>query len=358
MTQKQVQNQKIDPARRAQMFAQMTRQNYHMLPAVAGAENATISFDLPKTRLLSRIRLLVQATLTAEHAANVVYVPAADAPFSLLRRVSVDINNGFSPFVIDGGGLYIYNTVRDNALIMAPAVAGRGKVVQGRTAAPAPGAANAVRFLVDLPIALNDRDPIGLFLLQNPETVITVTVDFATVNAIAPAAAGYKFTLANISVTPMMETFSVPHADEAFPDITVLKLVKAQSEAIAGAGVHTFKFPVGQTYRKIMFRILNAAGVGVADNLLVGNIELIMNQADMPYRIMPEVLAGINQEQFGSVLPAGVFVFDFSYQGLANYGGARDYIDTEKLTEFWLRFNAPAAGTLQVVYETLSRLRA
>lgn len=352
----QAQNSKIDPAARAAYFAQATRQNWQMLPAVAGADSATIQVSIPKVRLLSKIRLLVTATLTAQHAGNVTYVPAPFAPYNYLRNVRLEINNGFAPFNLSGRDLYFYNLVRGDAAGLTPAVAGRGKVIQGLTSSPAPGTANVVRFLVDLPVTLNDRDPVGLMLLQNEETTVTLTVDFNTMNALAPAAAGYTFATTAVTVIPMIETFSIPAVKEATPDLSILKLVHSKTETVTGAGVHTLTLPTGQTYRKLLIYIADAAG-GEADGDIAGNFELVLNQADIPFLIRPSVLAAINHEQFNTVLPQGLWVFDFSYQGLSGYGGSRDWIDTERLTEFWFRFNAAAAGSITAVYETLSKLR-
>lgn len=349
------QNRRISPAERNARFAMATRQNWQMLPAISGELNSTISFNLPKVRYLSKVRLLVEAVITATHASNTTYTPAPFAPFSLLRKVSMDINNGFSPFKLSGKELYLYSLIRNNAGVYDVKNSGRGRVVQGVTAG-ASGEANTVRFVADLPVNVNDRDPIGMILLQNEETVVTVTVDFADVEGLAPATSGYTFAVSNIKVTPMVETFSLPVARDAQPDISVLKLVHSTTQTISGSGVQTLALPVGNTYRKLAVYIEDSSG-GESDADISGNFELVMNQADIPYNIKPSVLAAINQEQFDTILPQGLYVFDFSYQGLSGYGGSRDFIDTERLTEFWFRFNASAAGRITAIYETLSRLR-
>lgn len=347
---------RISPAQRAALFAQATRQNIQPLPAIAGAEDSTVSFNLHKVRLTSKLRLMVTATLTATHATETSYTPAAFAPWTLLRRVVVEINNGFGPYNLSGRELYFYNLTRGDAGTLARQTSGRGRCVQGLTASSS-GTANTVRFVVDLPFTLNDRDPMGLLLTQNQETVVSCQVDIANAAAIAPASTGYTFALSNIVITPIVETFSIPITPDAFPDLSILKLVHSKREAIDGAGVVTVSLPVGNTYRKLIVFVEDASG-GVADSDISGNMELVFNEADIPYRIPPAALAAINQEQFDTTLPQGLYVFDFSYQGLANYGGARDYIDTERLTEFWLRFTAANAGNVTVVYETLSRLRS
>lgn len=355
----QNQNIKISPAQRANLFAQATRQNMQMLPSQSGAASSVISFTLPKVRLLSKIRLYVSCVLTAVEASATAVTPAPFAPYSLLKRVEVSVNNGFAPFITDGKGLYFYNLLRNFGDTVKPyttATTGRQRNRMGLVSAATTGAANTVQFVVDLPITLNDRDPIGLILLQNEETVVSVNITLGTAADLAPAASGFTFSIGNVTITPMIETFSIPSIPEAFPDLSILKLYQSTSKTIAGAGEVTLPLKVGLNYRKLLVYLEDASG-GEADSDLSGDIELVMNQADIPYRIKPQVLAAINQEQYGCVLPNGLFVFDFSSgMGLANYGGGRDYIDTERLTEFWVRLQAAAAGTITAYSEMLAQL--
>lgn len=354
---------KISPAQRAQNFSQLTRQHWQTLPAVAGAENSTVQITLPKVRLLSKIRLMFSASLNMVHAANNTFTAAPFAPFNFVRNVRVEANNGFTPFNLSGMGAYLLNLTRSTAETLIPVVGAnaaasrmRNRLGTAADTAANGGADNVVNFMLDLPLTLNDRDPVGLILAQNEETVITVTIDFADADVIFGAAAGFTGTISNVTVFPMIETFSIPAIPEAFPDLSILKICQEKNEAIAGAGVATMKLPVGMTYRKMILYLTDANG-GVADAAVVNDIEIVLNQADTPYRIRPAMLASINSEQYGQALPTGVWVFDFTYQGLANYGGIRDYVDTERLTEFWVRLNAAAAGNLLAVYECTSKLR-
>jgi hypothetical protein len=360
--QKVEQTRNISPAQRAQFFSQMTRQHLQMRPAVAGAENATVSFNLDKVRLTSRILLLIEGTVTVTHASATSYTAAPFAPFSFIRSVNVEINNGFKPFTVSGREIYWYNLTRAFANQIVPKIDAaanlptRTRNFLGNTAS-ASGAANPMRMVVELPLTLNERDPIGLILTQNEETVVIVTVSFgAGADLLASGQTGYTVTVSNLTVTPMVESFSIPPVKEAFPDISILKLVQSTKEAVNGAGPFTLKLPVGLTYRKLLIYIEDSNG-GVADTAFTGDFQLVLNGADYPYQINPKLLAALNQIQYGQALPQGLYVFDFTYQGLANYGGARDYIDTERLTEFWFKFNATGAGNVTAVYELLSRLR-
>lgn len=360
----QAAQRRISPAERAQLFAQATRQNLQMLSAKAVSENDSVSFDIPNSRLLSKVRLYCQGTVNLVHASGTAGSAATYAPFNLIKNVRIEMNNGFNPFIISGRNLYFYNLLLNNATAMtlrssttaATAAGYRNRTVMGLESAAATGKNNVVRFMLDLPLTLNERDPIGLIIAQNKETTITVTIELNDADVLLASTSGYTVTLSNFYVYPMVETFSVPAVPEAFPDVSILKLVQSTTKTISASGTFDLALPTGMTYRKLLVYIEDSSG-GELDTDISGDFELIFNQADIPYRIRPYVLNAINQEQYGITLPQGLWVFDFSYQGLPGYGGARDYIDTERLTEFWFRFNAAAAGSITAIYETLSRLR-
>lgn len=347
----------ISPQQRLMNFNRMTRQHWQNISDISAAENAQVYFDLPKSRLASKVRVEISGNLNVTHASETSFTPSPFGAFALINRIEVNINNGFSPFIVSGRELYMYNLLQDHAGTLARQASGRGKHVLP-TVASSGGTANAFRFLADLPLTLNDRDSVGLLLTQNQETTVTVNIFFGAGSAMLASTSGFTVTVSSLKVTPMVESFTVPPVGDAVPDISVIKLVQSTKKAIAGAGSQELHLPVGMTYRKLLLFIEDASGAGIADSSFSGNFELVFNQADAPYRIKPSILAAINCDQFDSELPTGLYAWDFSYNGISNYGTARDYIDTERLTEFWFRFNATAAGTVTAVYETLSRLRA
>lgn len=357
-------NQKISPLDRARLFAQGTRQHWQELPSIAANAGSVVSFSLPKVRLLSKIRLLIEGTLNLQHATDVLAPGNAFAPFNLIRNIRCESNLGFTFFNLSGRDLFFYNLLkRDNEPVFPatgpqatlPARRQTALGLTGDTAGNG-GADNTLRLTLDLPIALNERDPIGLILLQNEETLVTVTIELDAASVLVDNAAGWTAALSNLQVHPMVETYSIPAIREAFPDISILKLVQSKSMVIAAQGQTSLALPVGLTYRKLAFFLENAAGAGIADTAITGDFELVFNQADTPYRIRPSILSGMNQELYGAPLPVGLWVFDFTNQGIPNLSGARDYIDTERMTEFWLRFNAPAAGRVTAIAETMAKL--
>jgi hypothetical protein len=352
------QAQQLTAQQRAALFAQATRQTIQMLPSRSVAqEGETVTFDIPKTRLLSKILVEFDAVATLKSNAASIQKDAF-SPYKIIRRIQLDLNNGFSPFVIPGRDLYLYNTIRLNPDVLLPSSNDRAMAYVENTATTS-GKDARIKFTVELPVTLNDRDPVGLILLQNSETNVQLTIDIDKLqNAYTLNASNNdQVTFKSLKITPMVVTFTIPSIPQAFPDLSVLKLVSSKSDTFAGNGQSIIHLNTGYIYRKLVLYFEDNNGVPLSDDDFVGNIELIFNEADIPYSMKPSVLAAANHSELGYPLPDGVYVFDFSYQGIPNLGGSRDYVDTENLTEFWVRFNTAKAGKITVVSETLSRLQ-
>jgi hypothetical protein len=359
------QQKNISPAQRNAYFNQLTRQHIQALPSKAWTEGATVSFEIPKARLLSKIWLLIEATNTLVHATETAIDPVANAPFTLVKKIEVNLNNGFSPFVISGVDAYIMNLLGTNGNMVAPMVdtatvtnASRARNIMGKTSSSSSGTANKVRMLLELPLTLNDRDPAGLIMLQAPDVLVNVNVTMGTLlTDLAATTTGFTATLSNAKITPIIETFSIPAPLEARPDLSILKLVQSRTETIAAAGSKVISLPTGNMYRRLVVFVKDSSG-GEVDADLSTDFSLKLNTADQPYKIPHRVLAAINATDYGQILPAGVFVFDFSKNGgIPGFGNARDYLDTAQLTQFDLEFTAAAAGSVEYIYETLSVLK-
>jgi len=352
--------QQLTAQQRATLFGQATRQNLQMLPQVqVTQENATYSFTLPKARLLSKVFLNVEAVANCKSTAGSIALDNF-SPYKILRRVSLDLNNGFMPFQVSGRDLAIYNMARLNSnqmLSQKATMRGMNYVESG--ANNVAGVNNKIQFTIPLSVVLNERDPVGLVLLQNDTTNITVTIDVATLSNAYALNTGNSdaVTFQSMTITPMVETFTVPQTPEAIPDLSVLKLVSSKTDTFSAGSESTLKLNVGTIYRKLFIYLEDNNGVPLTDQQLTGNFQLVFNQADVPYQVKPTLLSHMNDMYIGYPLPAGVWCFDFSNQGIPNYGGSRDYIDTERLTEFWIKFTPQVAGKITVISENLSRLK-
>lgn len=342
------QKQQISPAMKAMMFAQSTRQNWQPQPAQAAVESTTLSFTMPKVRLLSKNTLDISGTFKAAHATLTSLTKARFAPWPFIKAIRVKINNGFNPYQISGKGGYLYEwTAFRGGLTDSITVLGNTASVGGTT--------NSFGLNIDLTHVLNQRDAVGLVLAQNQETVITVEIDLGTVASLFTDSA---ITISNVSLTANLieETFSIPAAADAIPDLSVLKLVQDQSYPITATGITQYiKLQTGLTYRKLLLNFEDGSGNPITD-ANIGNIGIVLNTADTPYVIPASILRKMNTKAFEAALPSGVLAFDWSYQGIPNLGGARDYVDTSRLTEFWISFQPGTTGNVQVVSEVLAQL--
>lgn len=347
------QNQ-LTPQQKAQLFAMSTRQNLQMLAKeTATTTPKTLTFTLPKARLLSSLLVKVTGAINITGTATKGETANELDIYKAIRRISLDLNNGFAPFVLSGIECAMYNLISNNPSLYtsyhsdyhnSPDLAGTGK--------------KEFAFVLPLQAALNGRDPIGLILLQNDQTNVTLTIDLGTGSEIMEGYTGQTGAeLVDVSVMPMVETFSIPANANAYPDLSVLKLVNGRKDSMPTSGQQIIKLTTGTIYRKLIFRITDENGKPTETDFISSDIQLVFNQADINYSINPEMLRAWNVKEFGHALPKGVYVLDFSTAGgCIDLGGSRDYIDSANLTEFWLRFNTTGKGKIEIVTETLARL--
>lgn len=332
----------VSAVQRAQNFAAATRQNLHMLPSRT-LENAgeSVQFTYPKARLLGKTFIKVDVKLKNAVSKEIKGVK----PYEILRRISLSLNNGFEPFVISGRDLALLNMVRMN-----PVTITSGTDAGGLTTTSTDADGN-YSFMIELENTLNQRDASSLILLQNESTQVTLSIDLATstTNIVSGSS------LESCKITPMLQTWTIPNYTDAFPDLSVIKLTKSRTETVMGAGEKVVKLDVGTIYRKLVFFFADEEGNGID---IDSNIELIYNTADTPISIDAKMLRYKNTSDFGYEFPKGMYVFDFSgYSGFSGYGGSRDFIDTERLSEFWVRFTTSDTCKVTTIQENLSRLR-
>lgn len=327
---------KVSPLERAQIFAKNTRQNMHSLGKKTAGEGERMTFTLPKARLLSRVLLKCDVSYKVKNASTFNVENAG----IYIEKVVMNLNNGFDPFSISGKELVLLNRISSL----------HGDLFMNHNVPQHPSEATEVThtFFLSMQNAVNDRDTVGLILLQNDTTYAEINIDIAN-NVKSLLGLGSSDTISDfkVTVTPTLETFTIPTT--GLPDLSVLKLVHSRKQAFASGGVQELKMPTGTIYRRIILDF------GDDINKITGNIDLVFNQVDRNYSIDLATLGHIEMER-NLFRAKGVIVFDFTYQGVPNLGGTRDYIDSEKLTEFSIVFNSTDAGTVTITTETLARL--
>ena len=351
--------QSMTVQQRNALFAQATRQNIQGMAKKKITQGATtVSFEIPKARLLSKIWLEIDYKFTLTASTSDTIETNKLTPYAPIRRISLDLNNGWSPYVLDGKSYAVLAGMRQQSHVVFPQEQNEDGFCHCAEylSAGASGVSNTMRTTIELPLCLNDRDPIGIILAQSPETLIEVKVDFEPESNMIPLPEGVTLTVDEITVQPIVETFSIPAVQEAFPDISVVKLCTSRTEMFAGNGQNLIDLVTGTIYRKIAFIIEDLDGNPFSDDDITSNIDLIFNTADVNYSVPPKLIRHKNELQFGERQPDGVYIFDFSDNGIPNYGGTRDYIDSTKLTMFQVRFNSNKAGRIRIVSENLARL--
>lgn len=351
--------QSMTVQQRNALFAQATRQNIQGMAKKKITQGATtVSFEIPKARLLSKIWLEIDYKFKLKSSTVTSVNTSKLTPYAPIRRISLDLNNGWSPYVLDGKSYAVLAGMRQQSHVVYP----QSESEKGFCYCPetltvsSTGVSNTMRTTIELPLCLNDRDPIGIILAQSPETLIEVKVDFEPESSMIPLEDGVTLEVEEITVQPIVETFSIPAVQEAFPDISVVKLCTSRTEMFAGNGQNLIDLVTGTIYRKIAFIIEDLDGNPFSDDDITSNIDLIFNTADVNYSIPAKLIRHKNEMQFGEEQPKGVYIFDFSDNGIPNYGGTRDYIDSTKLTMFQVRFNSNKAGRIRIVSENLARL--
>ena len=319
--------EKITAQQRAQLFGASTRQHFQMLgmqEVKGGAQ--TISFRVPKARIMQGVKLWVEGKLNLTHASVTEREIGYLDVYKCLRRLSIDFNNGFMPVVCSGYEMSLVNMLYPNPAMVKSDYKGTTlATTPQKWAVSADGSDNDFCFMLDIPLTINYRDPVGLVLAQNAETNIDITIDIANAAAMIDNASGYTADFPTLKITPMISSFSVPADTRAFPDMSVLKIVDSRNETFT-SGQSYIKLPVGMIYRKLIFKFENTDGTPMSIDDITSNIELVLNTADTPYSVSPKMLKHINTMQAGEVFPQGVYYFSFDYQGVNGYGGLTEKV--------------------------------
>lgn len=350
----------LTASQRTNIFNLSTRQNYQMLAkkSVVGGSQS-IEFEIPKARYLSNIYVKVKAIVNMKHETAQTVPAEALEPFRIFDRVTLDLNNGFSPYSASGEMVGIYNALAFNGKPVLENGGAYRKVEDHKVSAL--GTDNVIEFTMQLPVTLNKRDTTGLILAQNQTTLINARFD-VTANGLnlfrELEKEGYTMEIKKVEVEAMTETFSIPSNPNGRPDISAIKLCIGKTDSIVSGGQHIIKMVTGAIYRKMILYIVDEQGKPVDTDFITSNIEILFNQADVNYAISPSMLRAINNFEYGFELPKGVYVFDFSNNGIVNYGGSRDLIDSGNLSELWVRFTTVDGGKVHVLNETISRLTA
>lgn len=327
------------------MFIDATRQNITELPKQSYASGGRLYYTLPKVGLLSRLFITLSGTMTTTLGTGTAALSERTV-FNIFKRIRLVANSGSSIFDVSGYGTYLINTIgRKNSLLTtSPIDTGVGALVY---AGGVEAGANTWKAVLEIPIAINERDPIGLVLLQNNATQLVLEVDlnseYATTDIAAPIKVTGNATAAFVGdIGCTMEYFTIPRNADDYPALNVIHQWLEQSDAISAAGAFNKSLLRGNTY----MRLMHYATIGGALNsAAIEKLRILYNQSEVPYTINQITQLALQRQRYGRDLPKGTFVHDwYMSNGLVGLGNSRDFINSANVTEFQTEVNI-ASGT-------------
>lgn len=336
-------------------FMAATRQNWLSIPSKTVTLSSMTQFDLPKVGLLGRLWLTFKGTMTLDDKATPANVALKSAmggtPFGIIKELRVKINSGLTIVKIPGYHLFLHNLLHQRS--QYPDVVGtsldagyaNSRAYAFAVASANGGTANTWRFTMEVPIAINEKDPIGLLLLQTSDTVVTVEIDWAADTDMFTLAGGATAVLSAATVTPAMEVFSVPVRKEDRPALDTVHALIYNDKPISSTGEFIAEFERGNIYMRVLNRaLLNGSIAGLTD---ITQLAIRYNGNQYPYQQLDaDTFAAIQRARYGRDMPQGVFVWDWFYQGVPGYGSARDWINSGALTEFEQLITVASGATL------------
>lgn len=294
-----------------------------------GTQNPLI-WDIPRTGLLSRIILRITATLT-----GTLGTPNALGAASIIRRVRLTLNSAINLIDVSGVGYgFLARDFLEHNIDSVPQSTGRNAV-------------SITTFNLDmvLPVALNSRDPLGLVMLQNQDTNAQLTVEFETDSVVASGGATVTAT-----VTPWLELFTVPAEPKNWPPLQFLHTLREETQVVSAAGDVTYYWPRGNVYCSI----IHGLGLGATPADGFSAVKLRVNQSDFLLDAIPDTLSLQYNSYHGRARVLGVIPIDLlSSSGLGVYGSARDFFDSDKVTDVASVITATGAGTLYTMKREL-----
>src|SRR5215471_9082988 len=286
---------------------------------------------LPKTGLLARIYLALRGNV-----AGTLTVPNGLGFSSIISRMRIQANSGIDIFNVSGAG---YHYLLRNSL--------ESEYIDPVGQSTGTTAVTATTFNLDavIPIALNMRDPTGLIMLQNEQTIVNLFIDWL---ADASVATGATVTLTTGDA--FLEVFTVPPDPKDWPPLNVIHQCLEDQQAIAAAGDFPYYWPRGNTYMQVM----HGFGIGAAGSDLFNKFAVRVNQSDYLQSTPADFLDVEYRLQKGRARPAGgVFVDLLATSGLGCYGLARDMFNSALVTDLASVITATGAVTLYTVRRQL-----
>lgn len=292
----------------------------------------TVRWTLPRTGLLARVHLGIRGTV-----AGLSGGPNALGLASIIRRVRLTANSGIDIFNISGAGYhYLFRTMNELESDIVPQSNARSAVANGS-------------FNLDMviPVQVNQRDPLGLIMLQSEQTMLELSIDFEADGTVGTG------TTVTCTVTPWLELFTVPVDQADWPPLNMIHQVLEDAQAVPAAGEFAYNWPRGNTY----LQLIHGLGIGVPGADAFTRYQLRVNQSEFLMDVTPMFLdIERNFSTLSTRIPGTIPVDLAGSAGLGMYDKMRDTINSQMVTDLASVIQASGAGTLYTVRRQLVTL--
>lgn len=315
-----------------------TRRKVVQLPTMTRPTGGgVVSQVLPKTGLLSKIYLAISLTISGSLSGlNALGVASA------ISRIRLTANSGLDLYNVSGpGNAYLLSELLNTELGSGP--------ILGTTLNQGRSAVSAATFKLDtvIPLSVNDRDPIGLLMLQNESTVLQLSVEFPADTAVATGAT------VTGTVKPYLELFTVPVLPEDWPPLDIVQQILEDQQSVAATGQYVYPWPRGNTY----LQVAHGLGIGASGSDSFTQVGVRVNQSEWLQNTDTSFLDDEHQWLRGRARPGGGIYFDLmGTSGLGNFGSTRDLFNSGLVTDLSTVITASATGTLYTVRRQLVSL--
>lgn len=291
-------------------------------------------YSLPRNGLLARVHLHFEGTMTVTPGTGSAAL-SSYGPYALLNRIKLVANQGTSIIDLSGYGAHLLDSI-SNGKGWEPS---DGQVSAAFASdlydADVTSGDNAWAFDITLNVTPNDRDPIGLILLQTDQMAAELQFDwngaYGTTEDYPVVVTGDATAAFTGSVEITLETFTVPAGTQDKPDVSTIYQQLERQDGIAATGPVSINLLRSGVYQRIMHLVQIGGDPNYAD---IDTLRIMYNGTDTPYSLSRDAQLGLQRRRYGRDLPAGVFVHDLGYQGVPGYGGQRDLVDAKSVSEF------------------------
>lgn len=325
-------------------FNERTRQNIRNAGRADYAAGQSSVISMPRVGYLAKAHIIVDGVMTVTPGTGTATL-SEKAPWNLFSRLRYEIGSGTTLFNTSGWGAYLVDL--RSKLGYNPAYDGEmsSSFASQIYSVAASSGANDWNFGLTIPIVPNERDILGLILLQGEGTVTQfnlewkqaggATHDFPIVltgNATATFAGTAKV---------VIETFTVPSLLEDQPPLNRVFQTLERVDPIFSVGENSIKMMEENTYLRLIHSVeIN----GRLSTDAIDRMMLRYNITDVPYELDRDIQLYLERRRYTRDMPKGVFVHEFFDQGYPNYGGDRDLVAAQGLAELESILNV-ASGT-------------